>query len=63
VAQLAERTRLELPDTLARDPELDPNLLQRPTVGAVEAEAEDQDTLESAGDESMNKNRATPSFS
>ena len=38
-AQLAQRTRLELPDALARDPELDADLLERLRLAAVEPEA------------------------
>ena len=42
-AELAERTRLELAHALARDPEVAPDLLERPRADAVEAEALDDD--------------------
>ena len=42
-AELAERSRLELPDALAGDPEVRADLLERPRPHAVEAEALDDD--------------------
>ena len=46
MAQLAQRTRLELANSLPRDAELDADLLERPAARSIEPEPEHEDSLE-----------------
>ena len=62
-AQLAERSRLELPDTLAGDAELDADLLERAATLAVEPVAQHEHALEprpELGERSRELGRSEP---